>query len=181
MTQMLNVQDTALLIIDVQEKLMAAIDHQAELLASLCRLAAGAQVLELPVVFTEQYPQGLGPTMPELAAFLPGEPVTKLSFSCCREPLFLERLRTTGRRQLLVAGIEAHVCVYQTVMDLLEADYESHLVADGVSSRTAANRELALRRLETAGAHLTSVEMALFELQKVASGDKFKAILEIVK
>ncbi len=178
---MLNVPNTALLIIDVQEKLMAAIDRQAELLASLCRLAAGAKVLELPVIFTEQYPQGLGPTMPELAALLPGKPVTKLNFSCCREPPFIERLSACGRRQLLVAGIEAHVCVYQTVMGLLEAGYEVHVAADGVSSRAAANRELALRRLEAAGACLTSVEMALFELQQIASGDSFKAILEIVK
>jgi nicotinamidase-related amidase len=178
---MLNANDTALVLIDVQAKLLPAIHEREALLDNLSRLLRGAKALGVPVVATEQNPAGLGPTVPELAGLLEGPPIAKMSFGCCGEPAFLEALSRLGRRSILAAGIEAHVCVYQTVAGLLEAGYEVQVVADGVSSRKAANRDLALARMAAAGAKITSVEMALFEMLGAAEGSAFKQILQIVK
>lgn len=175
-------RDTAVVVIvDIQEKLARVIHERDALVAAADKLIQGAAALGVPVVYTEQNPNGLGPTVPELAAHLDGEPITKLAFSCCGEPAFTEALAAGGRRQVLLAGIETHVCVYQTVADLLAAGHEVHVVADAVGSRTAANRAIGLARMKDAGAQVTSVEMALFELLKVAEGPAFKAILKIVK
>ena len=179
---MLSLVDTVLVIIDVQERLVPAMHGRAELIDALGRLIRGARVLELPIVLTEQNPRGLGPTIPELAELLAGvEPLEKLSFSCCGCPAFLQKIEVLGRRQVLLAGIEAHVCVYQTAMDLLARGNQVEIVADAVSSRAASNVAIALRKAEAAGAGITSTEMALFELLGVAQGERFKEILRIVK
>ncbi len=142
----------------------------------------GVQVLGIPIIATEQYPQGLGPTIPAIAQlFSKVQPIPKLSFSCCGDERFMKELKALNRTQVLIAGIESHVCVYQTAIDLLDSGYEVQVVADGVSSRTAENREIGLQRMSRAGARLTSTEMALFELLKIAKGDKFKEISQIVK
>ena len=180
---MLKLNNTALLIIDVQERLVPVMLNKEKLLDNLQRLIKGANVLELPVIYTEQVPEKLGPTLPEIAELLNGvsDPVSKSSFSCYGCTPFVEDLKKLGRNQVLVAGIETHVCVYQTAIDLLEQGYEVQLVTDAVSSRTAENRQLAIDRMKEAGAKLTSTEMALFELLRVAEGDRFRQVSRIVK
>ncbi|MEA1959125.1 MAG: hydrolase [Chloroflexota bacterium] len=179
---MLNIDKTALVIIDVQEKLSRAMHEKDKLFDSLQRLIEGARILDIPIVLTEQNPNGLGPTAPELALLLAGvEPITKFSFSCCGEDGFNDALATLGRRQILLTGIEAHVCVYQTAVDLIDAGYEAHVVIDCIDSRTPENKALALDKMKHAGAEITSVEIALFELLKTAADPKFKGISKIVK
>ena len=180
--KMLSVDDTVLLVIDVQGKLAQLMHDRETLFANVKKIVKGAQVLEIPILWTEQNPDGLGRTIPEVAELLAGlEPISKLSFSCCGSEVFMKQLKELGRRQVLVAGIEAHVCVYQTVADLAERGYEVQVVADAVSSRAAANRQVGLERIKEAGATITSTETALFELMRIAEGDRFKQLLRIVK
>ncbi len=180
---MLNQANTALVIIDVQVKLAQVMLQKEALIDALQRLVRGAQVLNLPILWNEQLPEKLGPTVPEVAELLAEstQPIAKASFSCCGNPPFMQALKTANRQQILLAGIESHVCVYQTGLDLLNLGYEVHVVADAVSSRTPENRQLGLTRLQQAGAALSSVEMALFELLRVAEGPQFKEIAKIVK
>jgi nicotinamidase-related amidase len=178
---MLNVGDTALIVIDVQGKLAQLMHERDELFDNVARMVRGANVLELPVICTEQNPAGLGPTTEEIAPLIKSEPIPKKSFSCCGEQRFLDALGQTGRRQLLLCGIETHVCVYQTAADLSQRGHEVYVVADAVSSRAASNREIGLEMMKDAGTRITSVEAALFGFLRVAEGDKFKQILQIVK
>jgi nicotinamidase-related amidase len=141
-------------------------------------LIEGAKALGVPVVVTEQYPKGLGHTVPEVAEHLNGtEPIEKLCFSATKADGF----DTHGREQALVCGIETHVCVSQTAHDLLEQGLEVHVPQDAVTSRTAENREVGLRKMERSGAVITSVETALFELLGAAGSDEFKAVQRLVK
>lgn len=179
---MLTTNNTVLVLVDVQGRLAQAMDGKDALFQNLRKLVQGVQVLGLPIVWLEQNPAGLGPTIPELAELLQAQkPIAKFSFSCCGDASFMAALHASGRKQVLLAGIEAHVCIYQTAADLVKLGYEVEVVADGVSSRTAANRELALQKMQQFGARLTSVEMALFELLGKAEGPAFKAMLKIVK
>lgn len=179
---MLTPETTALVLIDVQGRLAQLMHDRETLFDQLQRLVKGVRILGLPVLWLEQYPQGLGPTIPELAALLPDvQPVAKTSFSACGSAEFLQQLAASGRRQLLLAGIEAHVCVYQTAVDLLAAGHEVEVVGDAVSSRTAANRALGLERMRQAGARLSGVEMALFELLRHAQAPAFREIARLVK
>ena len=179
---MLSVDNSVLLVIDVQEKLFRAIHQKEQLLDNLQRLIKGIKVLEIPILLTEQYPQGLGTTIPEIAQLLPdSKPLPKVNFSCCGDAAFLQAFKKLNRKQVLIAGIESHVCVYQTAADLLTAGHEVYVVRDGVSSRTEQNIDIGLKMMAQLGAKITSTETALFELLKVAKGDKFKAISKIVK
>jgi nicotinamidase-related amidase len=179
---MLSVDNSVLLVIDMQEKLFRAIHQKEQLLDNLQRLIKGIKVLEIPILLTEQYPQGLGTTIPEIAQLLPdSKPLPKVNFSCCGDAAFLQAFKKLNRKQVLIAGIESHVCVYQTAADLLTAGYEVYVVRDGVSSRTEQNIDIGLKMMAQLGAKITSTETALFELLKVAKGDKFKAISKIVK
>lgn len=179
---MLTTDDTVLLIVDVQGKLAELMHEKDALFENLRRLLQGARELGLPLLVTEQNPDGLGPTHDEIVGLLEGiERIPKMSFSCCGEPRVLEALAALGRRQVLLAGIEAHVCVYQTAADLVEAGYEVEIVADAASSRTAANRAIGLQKARDAGAIITCVETALFELLRSADAPQFKAILKLVK
>jgi nicotinamidase-related amidase len=178
----LTADDTALLVIDMQERLFPVMHEKEKLLRNMLKLIRGAQVLEIPVILTEQYPKGLGPTLPEVKELLPDiKPIEKVSFNCCDEEVFCRALGALKRKQLLVAGIEAHICVYQTAMALCRAGYEVQVVGDCTSSREPENRLVALFKLGAAGVSPTTTEMALFELLKVAVGDKFKQISNIVK
>ena len=142
----------------------------------------GAQVLEIPLLVTEQYPKGLGKTVPEIAELITGvEPLPKTSFSCYRDEGFKRSLDASVRKQVLICGIETHVCVYQTAVELKEAGYLVYVAADAVSSRTAENREIGLNLMRQTGITVTGVETVLFELVKIAEGEKFKAISRIVK
>jgi nicotinamidase-related amidase len=182
MILMLELNQSVLVLVDVQGKLATLMHFRDALVKSLRQLIQGAQVLGLPIVWLEQNPAGLGPTIPEIAELLgDNKPIAKFSFSACGEERFLVALGDLGRRQVLLAGIETHVCVYQTAIDLLARGYEVQVVADAVSSRTPENKKIGLQRMCEAGVSLTSVEMALFELVKVARGDVFKKLLGIVK
>jgi len=152
------------------------------LVSSLQVLVKGLQVLGIPILPTEQNPAKLGPTIPEIKDLISDfSPVSKLAFSCCREPAFMTRLEALGRPQVLLTGIEAHVCVCQTALDLVARGYQVQLVTDGIASRTKANRKVALQRMKQAGVVPTSVEMVLFELLQVAEGERFKEISRLVK
>lgn len=179
---MLILENTVLIVVDVQDKLARVMHKKEMLFDSLQKLIKGVQILGIPIILTEQNPEGLGPTIPEVVRLLPDiQPIPKLSFSCCGDERFLQELEALNRKQVLIAGIEAHVCVYQTAMDLLRLGHEVQVVADAVSSRTAENKEIGLERVKSEGASLTSTETALFELLKVAEGEKFKKLLKIVK
>ena len=180
--QMLTTDDTVLLVIDVQGKL-AHLMHEKEILFDNIKSSIkGAQVLGIPILVTEQYPEGLGPTIPEVAGmFETPNTISKTSFSCCGDDRFMQILSDLHPETVLVAGIETHVCVYQTVRDLLKANYAVQIIADAVSSRTNYNKQIGLKKIINAGAEITSVETVLFEMLREAGGEKFKKILEIVK
>jgi nicotinamidase-related amidase len=179
---MLKIENTTLLIIDIQGNL-AHLMHGKELLfKNVQKLIKGIQILGIPILWVEQNPQGLGPTIPEISDILSNiQPISKMSFSSCRNDDFLQALNALNRKQVLVAGIEAHVCVYQTAADIVDIGYEVQVVTDAVSSRNVENKEIGLQRMRDSGVSLTSVETALFELLKVAEGEPFKEILKIVK
>ena len=179
---MLTIDNTALIIIDVQEKLAKAMLNKDALFENLQKIIKGSQVLGIPILVTEQNPKGLGNTVPELSSLLSDAPsVSKFSFSCCGEEQFMQKFKELNRRQVLLAGIEAHVCVYQTAIDLRGMGYEVEVLADCVSSRTAENKARGLEKMKEAGTGLTSTEIALFELLRIAEGEKFKEISKIVK
>ncbi len=179
---MLRTDETAVVIIDVHGKLATLMHEREELYRNLQILVRGARILELPVLWLEQYPEGLGPSIPEVDEFLTyQETMAKLSFSGCGLEDFRQQLEQIGRRQLLVAGIEAHICVNQTVCDLIGAGYSVEVVADAISSRTAANRQVGLDKMSRAGADITSVETAMFELLREAGTPEFKEIARLVR
>jgi nicotinamidase-related amidase len=152
------------------------------LLENTQKLVKGLQLLGAPIIMTEQNPRGLGPTVPDLSQLIPEiKPLPKFCFSCYQNQEFQDALTSLKRRQALVCGIEAHICVYQTTLELLNNGYEVQVVADAVSSRTLRNREIALTRMQSEGAKLTSTEMALFELLKTAESSKFRELSRIIK
>ncbi|OGO14670.1 MAG: hydrolase [Chloroflexi bacterium RBG_16_48_7] len=179
---MFNTDNTILIAIDFQEKLVRAMYQKEKLIENTQKLIKGLQVLEVPVISTEQNPQGLGVTIPEIASLFPEyRALPKFSFSCCSDRDIARDIGNSGRSQVLIAGIEAHVCVYQTAMDLMRLGYEVQIVSDCVSSRSPENINVAIERLRSEGAKITSLEMALFELLGKAEGPKFKEISKIVK
>jgi len=179
---MLEIDNTTLLIVDIQGNL-AHLMHGKELLfKNVQTLIKGVQIIGIPILWVEQNPQGLGPTIPEIADILKNiQPIIKMSFSCCRNDRFLQALNALNRKQVLIAGIETHICVYQTSAELVDIGYDVQVVTDAVSSRNLANKEIGLQRMRDSGASLTSVETALFELLKVEEGEQFREILKIVK
>jgi nicotinamidase-related amidase len=179
---MLEIDNTALIIVDIQGNLALAM-HQKELLfQNVRKLIKGVHALGIPILVTEQNPGKLGPTIPEIADLLSGtRPIPKMCFSCCQDERFLQELKAMGRRQILIAGIETHICIYQTTIDLINLGYEVQVVTDGVSSRTMEDKQIGLNKMKDAGAGLTSVETALFEMLKTADRKEFKEILNIVK
>jgi nicotinamidase-related amidase len=181
----LDRNSAVLLVVDVQEKLLPVIHDSARVLRNVERLVRGAHVLGVPVLVTEQYVKGLGPTVTPLRQALEEtsgyHPIEKDCFSAHGCAAFSSRLKASGRRQVLVAGVETHVCVYQSIGDLLGDGYEVTVIADAVSSRTAENRDIALQRLVAEGAKLSSTEMALFELTVVSGTDEFRAISRLIK
>ena len=179
---MFTIENSVLVIVDVQGKLAQLMYQKDALFENLQKIIRGAQILQVPILWVEQNPKGLGPTIPEVAELLRDiEPISKLSFSCCANERFMQRLEALGHRQALLAGIETHICVHQTAMDLLQLGYEVQIVTDAVSSRTVENKQIGLEKIRAAGGVLTSVETALFELLRVAKGPKFKELLALVK
>jgi nicotinamidase-related amidase len=178
---MLKRENAILVFIDVQGKLSERVDGAGALFVNLRRLLEGMESLGVPVIFTEQIPEKLGPTRGEFQEFIVDPPIAKSSFGCCGEPQFFQTLEKTGRKQVILCGIETHVCVYQTALQLMESGHKVYVVADAVSSRDPANKMLALRRLEHEGVRLTGTESLLFELLSDAKDPAFKAVLNIIK
>lgn len=176
----LRARDGGLLVVDVQEKLVARMKYGPLMVANTARLIRAARVLDRPVWATEQYPRGLGPTVPELAGLLPERP-EKTGFSCCDVPELVEQLHGRGIRHVTLAGIEAHVCVAQTALELMRMGFLVQVPADAVASRGSMDWEFALRRLERAGAVISTTEAVLFEWIGCSDHPGFKAISALVK
>ncbi|MEE9296453.1 MAG: hydrolase [Phycisphaerae bacterium] len=174
----------ALLVIDMQAKLLGLIEDRNRIVEASGMLIGGAGLFELPVLVTEQYPQGIGPTDSELSAELKrvgAEVLCKTTFSACGDQAVRVRLREIDREQIILCGIETHVCVQQTAMDLLTMDYQVFVCADAVGSRGHLDYDTALHRMRRAGAAVTTVEAVLFELCQECGTPRFKAMLEIIK
>jgi nicotinamidase-related amidase len=179
---MLDPESTCLVLVDIQEKLLPVIHESDDLVPHLQRLIAGARLLDLPIIVTEQIPEKLGPTVPSIAELLGDvEPIEKSTFSAWGAAEFVDAMAAYADHTILVAGIETHVCVYQTVADLLEAEYDVQVVADAVSSRHPRNRDIGLQRMLDEGAVWTSVEMCLLEMTGEAGTDLFRDMLKVVR
>jgi nicotinamidase-related amidase len=169
------------LVVDVQEKLIPVMWNWAPVEKYLRALIQTAKELGLPLLATEQYPKGLGVTLPAVRELLPSPPLVKVHFSCGADPEFAQALEATGRQQVIVAGIETHVCVFQTVRDLLELGYEPFVCADAVTSRFEEHRRVALEQLRAMGAVVTSAETSIFDLLHVAGTPEFKRVSPLVR
>jgi nicotinamidase-related amidase len=178
--ELMSPNDTALLVIDVQEKLLAAIPASRRIVWNIRRLIDGAKTLGLSVAATEQYPKGLGPTAQELAQRLNSIP-SKMTFSCGGCPEIFQDFHVRGVRKILLSGIEAHVCVQQTAIDLLSDGFSVLVAVDAVGSRFEIDYRTALQRLDSAGVTLTTTEAALFELCRVAGTSEFKQISRLAQ
>jgi len=179
---MLEIQNACLVVVDVQGKLAQLMVDKDSLFKNIRILIQAAKILDIPILWCQQVPEALGPTVPEIAELLADEePIDKACFSCCGEERFTAELNALGKEQVLLCGIEAHICVYQTAMDLMEGGLDVTVVADAVSSRTEQNRETALDRLSAEGANISSTEMTLFELLKTARHPQFREIARLVK
>lgn len=179
----LDRDQAVLVVIDIQAKLTPAMPPKVfeRMRATTAMLIEAANLLGLPVITTEQYPQGIGHTVPELAAACVNGVVEKTSFGCCGEPAFLAALEKLGRRQVIVTGMEAHVCVYQTVLGLLGANYHVHLVRDAICSRRKEDFLAGVSNAARAGALVITAEMALFQLLKDSRHEQFRAISKLIK
>ena len=169
-----------MIVVDIQEKLLPPIFQKEQLVRNSQLLIRLAGVLNIPALMTVQYPKGLGPTVPELARRLPQRP-DKVAFSCCAIPSVVDNFRRAARPKLLLAGIETHVCVQQTALDLLALNFRVYIPADGVASRHVIDHAMALRRLENAGAIVTTCESAVFEWIGAAGTPQFKEISRLVQ
>ncbi len=179
---MFEISKTILLVIDVQGKLASLMYEKEKLFKNLKGIIQAAQILGIPILCTEQVPEKIGKTIAEITPLLTNiQPLAKKSFSCLRSERFIERLKSLPRKQIIVTGIEAHVCVYQTVADLMRKKYAVMVVADCISSRSPENKCLALERMKQLGAGITSLEMILCELLRTSEHKKFKGILSLMK
>lgn len=176
----MSATDTGLLVVDVQQKLVSLIEGHARIVWNIRRLIDGAKLLQLPVLASEQYPQGLGPTTAELLPRL-DKVFDKTAFSCGDCTSLTPEMQSLGKRKWLVCGIEAHVCIQQTVLDLLGEGFRIYVAADAVGSRGQFDCEIALRRMESSGATLTTTEAALFEWCQDAKVPAFKQISQLVR
>jgi nicotinamidase-related amidase len=178
--ELMNREDSALLVIDVQETLIKLIADRKRIIWNARRLLDAAKVLGVPIAATEQYPERLSPTVPELKERI-GHAPDKLSFSACVCGDIFERWKDDGRYRVLICGIEAHVCVLQSALDLAAAGFEVYVAVDAVGSRYVVDQETALRRMEAAGVILTTTETAFFEWCRTADAPEFKQISALAK
>tara|TARA_Y100000758_G_scaffold118120_1_gene82962 strand:- start:1369 stop:1908 length:540 start_codon:yes stop_codon:yes gene_type:complete len=179
---MLDLKSTVLVIIDVQGKLAQIMHDRDTLFKNLHILVSGVKLLNIPIIWMEQVPDKLGSTIPEIKdVLIDQKPIIKDVFSCMKNEEFNNQIKRINPNDIILAGIESHICVYQTAMDLLEKKYNVHIVADAISSRISENKELGIERMLLEGAMKTSVEMLLFEIQGEAKGDRFRQISKLVK
>lgn len=174
-------EHTALLVIDVQERLMPVIHEKEKVFDNVNKLLKGAEILGLETIITEQYPKGLGNTCPEVSITEKASVIEKVCFSCMLSEPVNEQLKLTNVKDLIVCGVESHICVLKTTLEAIQQGYRVHVVADAVSSRTAENKQLALERMRQSGAFIVSTEMILFMLLEQAGTDEFKAISRLIK
>ncbi len=186
---MINRSDFVLVLIDAQERLAAAMPQRESVLEVISKMLRATSVLGAPIIVTRQYPKGLGDTVPEIEAILLDLAdheatvvgVDKLAFDCAAEPEFISALRGTGRRQVVIVGMESHICVAQSALSLAGLNFQVHIVADGCCSRDAAAHQIAMDRLRAAGVIVTHSESVIYEAVAEAGTELFKAILPIVK
>lgn len=179
--KILKRDSTALLVIDIQERILKVINENKRVVDNALKLIKGFQILELPVLYTEQYPKGLGPTVSVLKEALGTSAAVKTTFSCSGADNLFPTLINSDLRQLAICGIESHVCVQQTVMDLLANGFQVNVAADAVSSRRELDYKIALDRMNKQGAEITTTESILFELLEKSGTEEFKAISKLVK
>jgi len=179
---MLDQKNCALVLIDVQGKLAQIMYDRDNLFKNLHILVSGMKLLNIPIIWMEQVPDKLGPTIPEIKdVLIDQKPISKDVFSCVKNKEFNNTINKLNPKDIILAGIESHICVYQTAMDLLENNHNVHIVRDAISSRISKNKELGIDRMLLQGAIQTSVEMLLFEIQGEAKGERFKQISKLVK
>jgi len=179
---MLDIKNCCLVVVDMQGKLAQLMHEKEKLFGNVIVLIKSAKILDIPILWCQQVPKALGETIDEVKDLLADiEPINKSAFSCCGDEHFCQKLKQTGKKQIILCGIETHVCVYQTAMNLLDDNFEVTLVADAVSSRTAENKALAIEKLNAEGVSLSSTEMVLFELLKDAKHPNFKEIAKLIK
>ena len=179
---MLDIKKCTLVVIDVQGKLAQLMHDKEALFKNIQILIKAAKILDIPILWCQQCPDSLGPTVPEISQLLAGiKPVNKAAFSCCGQDQFNIRLNELNRNQVLLCGIETHVCIYQTAINLLRKGFSVEVITDAVSSRTPENKKTTLQRMSTEGVNISSTEMALFELLRTAEHPQFKNIAKLIK
>ncbi|MHC4585131.1 MAG: hydrolase [Planctomycetota bacterium] len=179
---MLDIQNCCLVVVDVQGKLARLMYDKQVLFKNIQILIKTANILNIPILWCQQCPDALGPTIPEIAQLLrDSEPIDKSAFSCCGTEQFNIKLNESKRQQVLLCGIETHVCIYQTAADLLAKGFSVDVVADAVSSRTPENKQIAINRMAAEGINISCTETALFELLRAAEHPQFKQIAKLIK
>ena len=180
--KLLNREDTGLLVIDVQEKLMQVMCRKQRIIDNIIKLLQLSKFFALPFILTEQYPKWLGSTLPEIIEYLPAyEPITKLHFNCCDVDAFNKLLDSEGFKNIIVTGVESHICIFQTCVSILEKGYQVHVPQDAVDSRTDENWRIGLELMKKAGALITSTETVIYQILEKAGTKEFKKMLKIVK
>ncbi len=178
---LLNREQSALLVIDIQEKLARVMPDRNIIIDNATKLIKGCNHLKIPVFYTEQYPKGLGETVPELKTILTDQAIEKTRFSTCCNSDLMKQLEKFELEQIIISGMEAHVCVLQTAFDLSHAGFQIHIATDAVCSRKTNDKEIALKRMQQLGITLTTTEAALFELLETSENENFKKISNLVK
>lgn len=179
---MLTIENACLVIVDIQEKLLPVMTNPEQVVKNTAVLIQIAKALNIPILWCEQVPKALGPTVRELASLLDGTgPIDKSTFSCCGDEAFMGKVDQLKVQTAILCGIESHVCVFQTAMDLIQHGLYVHVVADATSSRTNENKTIGLNRMAKEGAVITSTEMLLFELLRDAKHEKFRELAKLIK
>lgn len=178
----LDRDNTALLIVDIQDRLANIMKMRDEVIRNCLHLIEISKMLNIPIVVTEQYSKGLGPTVNEIKGAIPAcQPIEKLTFSCCEEPNFLNEIKRLDKKTIILTGMETHICILQTCIGLLKEGFYVHLVRDAVCSRTKENWEAGVQFMRDAGAVVTCTETVLFQLLKIAGTEEFKTISKRIK
>ena len=178
-TGKLNLEDCLLLVIDIQERLIPVIHQHEEVIHNANILLKGMEILGVPVIVTEQYPKGLGNTCKEIILGDDAKVMEKITFSCLANDYIKESVQS--KKQIIICGVEAHICVLKTALDLLDEGYQVHLITDAVSSRKKENKQVAIERMKQSGVFISSTEMILFQLLDKAGTEEFKLISKLIK
>jgi len=175
-------EDAVLVVVDIQERLASVMSERQKVIGNSLHLIEAAKVLHFPLLLTEQYPKGLGPTVPEITEALPSyKPIEKLMFGCCGEPRFMGAIGPTGKKKVILCGMETHVCVLQTCLGLIKEGYIVHVVQDAICSRAKENHRIGVEFMRDAGAVITGTETVLFQLLEKAGTEEFKILSKRIK